>query len=337
MKQRWVWVGLIAAGLAVIALVTWRLGILSRLYRTFVPVGEISAAQVRGLNNLGLPQNDPDEFDFFVAGHLYGSQEIKDRQPDAALLAALPALSQASPDFLVSLGDMVEQSNAEEFGLLESTFLSQVSFPVFNTVGNHDVTDRSLYEARYGQTFFTFKYGPARLIFLDTEKAKCKLDEPQNYVLTTAVASALRDREVRYIFVFMHKTLFFQNEVLAAQRDRMAGPNEWKCYGSKTFQGLMDEVLIPAAAQKPVYLFAGDVGAWGNLTPYYEQHPHVPLTMLMTGLGDTSQDNILHIHVDESGVTFESIFLNDMTSQPLEEFGPAYWDEIATKNSQPIP
>ena len=334
MKKRWLWGGLLAVGLVAAALATWQLGILSRVYRTFVPVGEISAAQVRGINGLGLPENDSDEFDFFVAGHIYGSQQIKDRQPDAPLLAALPAISQASPDFLVSLGDMVEQSNEEEFGRLESTFLSQVSFPVFNTVGNHDVADRSLYEARYGKTFFTFKYGPARLVFLDTERAKCKLDEEQAYVLKTAVGSALRDRDVRYVFVFMHKTFFFQNEVLAEKKDRMAGPNEWKCYGSKPFRALMDEVLIPAAAQKPIYLFAGDVGAWGNMTPYYEQHPDAALTMLMTGLGDTDRDNILHVHVDESQVTIESILLNGMTPQPLEQFGPAYWEGVATGNSQ---
>lgn len=334
MKQRWLWAGLLAVGLVAAALVTWRLGILARVYRSFAPVGEISAAQVRGINDLPLPQKNPDEFGFFVAGHIYGSQQIKDRQPDAALLAVLPAISETSPDFLVSLGDMVEQSNAEEFELLESTLLSQVSFPIFNTVGNHDVADRSLYEARYSKTYFTFKYGPARLIFLDTERRKCKLDEEQNYVLRTAVESALRDREVRYVFVFMHKTFFFQNKVLAEKQDRMAGPNEWKCYGSKPFRVLMDEVLIPAAAQKPIYLFAGDVGAWGNLTPYYEQHPDVPLTMLMTGLGDTERDNILHVHVDESGVTIESILLNGMASQPLEEFSPTYWEHIATENSQ---
>lgn len=335
MKKRWLWGGLLAVGLVATALVTWRLGILARVYRTFVPVGEISAAQVRGINGLGLPENDPNEFDFFVAGHIYGSQQIKDRQPDAALLAALPAISQASPDFLVSLGDMVEQSNEEEFGLLESTFLSQVSFSVFNTVGNHDVADRSLYETRYGNTFFTFKYGPARLVFLDTERARCKLDERQTYVLSTAVGSALRDRDVRYVFVFMHKTFFFQNEVLAGKKDLTVGPNEWKCYGSKPFRALMDEVLIPAAAQKPVYLFAGDVGAWGNMTPYYEQHPDAALTMLMTGLGDTDRDNILHVHVDEAQVTVESILLNGMRTQPLEQFDAKYWEDIAT--GTPLP
>jgi hypothetical protein len=334
MKQKWLWVGLLAAGLTAAALVAWQSGIAIRLYRSFVPVGEIRAAQVRGINKLRLPQKDPDEFDFFVAGHLYGSQEIKDRQPDAALLAALPVIAKASPDFFVSLGDMTEKSNEEEFGLLESTFLSQISFPVFNTVGNHDVANRALYEARFGDTFFTFKYGPARLVFLDTERVQCSLDEQQTYVLRTSVNSALRDPDVRYLFVFMHKTLFFENKVLAEKKDRMIGPNEWTCYRSKTFRRLMNKVLIPAAAQKPVYLFAGDVGAWGNLTPYYEQYPDVALTMLMTGLGDTEQDNILHVHVDASQVTIESILLNGMAIQQPEEFGPTHWEGIAIENSQ---
>jgi hypothetical protein len=334
MNKGWRWAGLLGVGLIVVALLTWRLGILARVYRMFVPVGEISSTQVRGINQHELPQKNPQEFDFFVAGHLYGSQQIKDHQPDAALLTALPAISQTSPDFFVALGDMAEQSNEEEFGLLENTFLSQVSFPVFNTVGNHDVANRSLYESRYGKTSFTFKYGPARLIFLDTERSKCKLDEEQTYMLKTAVESALRDPRMRYIFIFMHKTYFFQNDVLAEKRNPLAGPNEWKCYGSQSFRGLMYEVLIPAAAQKPVYIFAGDVGAWGNLTPYYEQNPDVPLTLLMTGLGDTGRDNILHVHVDASQVTVESILLNGMVPQPLEQFGPAYWEAVATGKSQ---
>jgi hypothetical protein len=335
MKRKLFWALAIIVVVAAVTLTAWRVGILSRLYRTYVPVGEISASQVRGINKIGFPEKRPAEFDFFIAGHLYGSQQIKDRQPDAAFLAALPAISQASPDFFVSLGDMTEQGNAEEFGLLDSTFLSRVSFPVFNAVGNHDVGNRSLYEARYGRTYFTFKYGPARLVFLDTELAKCKLDERQTYVVRTAMQSALYDDEVRYIFVFMHKTYFFQNEALAAKKDRMAGPNEWKCYGSRTFRNLMDEVLIPAAKQKPVYLFAGDVGAWGNMTPYYEQRPDVHLTMLMTGLGDTERDNILHVNVSRSGVKLESLLLNGMTVQPLEEFGPEFWEKVANGEAQP--
>src|SRR5215208_1720615 len=132
MKRKWAWGSLMVLGLGMIVLGAWRLGILSRIYRAYVPVGEISATQVRGINNVRLPAGDPDEFNFFVVGHIYGSQQVKDRQPDAALLSALPWISEASPDFLVSLGDMIEQSNEEEFGLLESTFLSQVAFPVFN-------------------------------------------------------------------------------------------------------------------------------------------------------------------------------------------------------------
>ena len=59
------------------------------------------------------------------------------------------------------------------------------------------------------------------------------------------------------------------------------------------------------------------------------------LTMLMTGLGDTEQDNILHVQVSKSKVTVEAIFLNGMTIQSLEEFGPAYWEKVANGELHP--
>jgi hypothetical protein len=77
------------------------------------------------------------------------------------------------------------------------------------------------------------------------------------------------------------------------------------------------------------------VGAWGNLTPYYEPLPGVHLTMLMTGLGDTERDNILHVRVSKLQVKVESILLNGMTPQPLENFGPAYWEKVAAGELQP--
>jgi hypothetical protein len=67
------------------------------------------------------------------------------------------------------------------------------------------------------------------------------------------------------------------------------------------------------------------------MTPYYEQLPGTSLTLLMTGLGDTERDNILHVQVDESQVKVESILLNGMAVQPLEEFGPEYWEGIAAE------
>jgi hypothetical protein len=308
----------------------WRTGLLSRIYRSCVSVGEIPTRQVRGINGHGLPPVHANGFSFVVAGHLYGSQQVDDQQPDLALQHAIPAISSLNPVFFVSLGDMVRGGDADEFESLESALLDRFEFPVFNTVGNHDVIHRDLYEARYGKAWSTFKYGPARFVFLDTEQVPCNLDSTQMAMLQGAVQNALRDKAVRYIFIFMHKTLFFRNAALGRIRSDLAGPNDWICYRKKTFWPVVDELLVPVAAEKPVYLFAGDVGARGNLTPYYERHPDAMLVMLMTGLGDTPRDNLLHVHVDGAGVIIETIFLADFTTHPVEKFDPDYWVDVAS-------
>jgi len=48
-------------------------------------------------------------------------------------------------------------------------------------------------------------------------------------------------------------------------------PNEWICYHSTNYPNIVTDILLPAAAVKPIYVFAGDVGATGgNLSPFYE-------------------------------------------------------------------
>src|SRR5512138_1676174 len=102
MKKKLLWALVIIVVVAVIGFRAWRTGILARLYRSYVPVGEVSASQVQGINNVGFPEKNRGDVDFSVPEPLNPSKQIKDRQPDAAFLAALPAISQASPDFLVS-------------------------------------------------------------------------------------------------------------------------------------------------------------------------------------------------------------------------------------------
>jgi hypothetical protein len=331
MKKQFIGLGLIAVMVMILAGVQYH-SFLGKIYRHLFPrplVGEIQAKKVRGINGAAFAETTPDDFSFIAVGHLYGATEGDDRLPDQALLSAIPMIKDLQPAFFVSLGDMVMHNEPEDFTLLDQNLLQQLPFPVFNTVGNHDVLNRDFYEAAYGQTYFTFKYGSARLVFLDTEIKDCDLSAPQVDMLKGAVQDALKDAKTRHIFIFMHKTLFFKNEVLASQKDRLGSPNGWRCYGQGGFGDLLEDVLLPAAGQKPVVLFAGDVGAWGNLTPYYEIHPQAPLTMIMTGLGDTIQDNLIYVRVHETEVEIETIFLQDLVARPLTEFTPSYWEQVA--------
>ena len=273
----------------------------------------------------------PQEFDFLVVGHLYGSPGIDDEMPARLLMKRLPNILDSKPDFMVSLGDMVYRKSQIEFTNLDEAFLKKLTFPLYNTPGNHDVAnDRSLYENYFGeQAYFGKDYGPAHLIFLDTERVECGLDDQQQEFLLKELEQALVDDGTRFIFVFMHKTLVFQNAEMKSLRSEQAMPNVWDCQRKDEANPLMEQLFKPAAKRKPVIIFAGDVGAWGNLSPYYQRDPWLPLTLVMTGLGDTPQDNIVRIYVSPDTVRMDALFLEDMRSVPLENYDLNHWLDVA--------
>ena len=281
------------------------------------------------------PSNDkepePQEFNFFVVGHLYGSPKIDNQLPANLMIERLPYILESKPDFMVSLGDVVFRKEQIEFTNLQEIFLSKLPFPFYNTPGNHDVANNpALYESYFGtETYLGKRYGPAHLLFLDTERVECGLDEPQLMFLKKEIDQALIDPDTRFIFVFMHKTLVFQNLELRYLRSEKAMPNVWDCQKKSGDNPLMDTIFKPAARHKPVIIFAGDVGAWGNLSPYYDRDPWLPLTLVMTGLGDTPQDNIIRVNVSPGGVHMDALFLDDMRSASLEEYDLDHWLEVA--------
>lgn len=287
-----------------------------------VDPGEVS------LNHLGVKNVTANEFKFLVIGHIYGTTLGEDRDPSPTLLAKIPDLNQLGFSMLVSLGDMVKHSEEEDFDILDSQVLSRLEFPVFNTVGNHDVVDRKLYENRYGQTFYSFSTGSAQMIFLDTERAECEIDDEQRLMVENVIDGALEDDQIRTIFIFMHKTLFFENESLFQAKLRMAGPNVWDCYGSESFKVVFENVIKPASLEKPVFLFAGDVGAWGNLSPYFEKLTEYPITMVMTGIGEEANDATILVRVKDEDVQLELYPLTDTPMMALESYTPSYWEAV---------
>jgi len=274
---------------------------------------------------------EPAEFNFFVLGHLYGSPSIEDQKPAQLLLERLPDIVSAKPDFMVSLGDMVYRKQDVDFDNLEKMFIQKLPFPFYNTPGNHDVANkRSLYESYFGsQTYFAKNFGPAYLIFLDTERVECGLDDQQFEMLNREIDIANADPETRFIFVFMHKTLVFENPEMQSLKNEQAMPNVWDCQDKKVAVPFLENIFKPAARHKPVVIFSGDVGAWGNLSPYYQRDPWLPLTLVMTGLGDTAQDNIVRVHVSPDSLKMDVLFLKDMHRALLQEYDEGYWLDIA--------
>ncbi len=277
---------------------------------------------------------DPQEFNFLVFGHLYGSPGEDDQMPAKSISKRLPELLELHPKFVVSLGDMVYHKSRPEFINLQAHFLSQLKVPFFNTPGNHDVSNSDeLYQEFIGRQHYPAQtMGSSTMIFLDTERLSCKLDEEQQRTLQAELDAALADPQTKVIFVFMHKTLPFQDVKMRAMDNRVDMPNEWKCQKKDGSNPIMEKYFIPTAKKKPIILFAGDVGAWGNLSPYFQRDPWLPITLVMTGLGDTAQDNVIHVRVTPDSVQINALFLDTMQEVPIQKFNRDFWVKKATEN-----
>ena len=179
-------------------------------------------------------------------------------------------------------------------------------------------------------TYYAFQYGPSEMIVLDTELDLCKISELQREMLKEAVDQALENSEIQQIFIFLHKAVFANDEILYDSQSAIAMPNEWKCYDSTNYPDVVEKILLPAACSKPIYVFAGDVGAMGgNLSPFYRLHQDAPLTEIAIGIGDKPEDAVLLVSVNGPQVDFEVISLTGRKMHNLSDYNLEYWRSIA--------
>lgn len=276
-------------------------------------------------NEVVIDKASSSNYRFLSAGHIYGAPHDDATHPATSFLQFIPHIKILEPDLLFLVGDIVPSSTTVYFEDFESKVLSSVNIPTFNVVGNHDVENRDLYEQRYGSTFYTFQYGPAQFIVLDSELAACKIEETQKAFLEAAMAQALEDSEISSIFIFMHKALFLDRETLQILFDSgnsKIAPNAQECYLEHNFEDILNNGLLPASLQKPIYLIAGDVGAWGgNLSPLYYKIPDSNLTVMAAGIGDTDDDVALFVEYNEWGTKIHFLYMDGQPFENVQEYG----------------
>ncbi len=284
------------------------------------------------MNHIDLKDSSASEYQFVVVGHIYGSFEDGAPHPAETLMQNLSMLKDRDISLMVSMGDTVRNATEADFEDLEKDLFSQIDFPIINAVGNHDMRDRDLYQSRYGMTYYAFQYGPAEMIVLDTEVDVCKIPKEQREMLKGAIEQALANPEIRQIFIFLHKAVFANDETLYDNQSTVAMPNEWKCYDATNYPNIVKNILLPAAQQKPVYVFGGDVGATGgNLSPYYHEYIDGSLTEMAVGIGDKPQDAVLFVSVKGGQVDIEPISLTGKPMRDLEDYNLEYWQDISRK------
>jgi 3',5'-cyclic AMP phosphodiesterase CpdA len=160
---------------------------------------------------------------------------------------AFREINQLSPDFVVSVGDLIEgySENRRVIDHMWREFDEEVSIlksPFVYVPGNHDIwnaTSREIYEARYGSSFRSFNYRGLHFITLDTEQTDAygrSLDRICGAQLEWLRDDLRRNRAAQQILIFMHRPVW-----------------QW---------GGLEEVY-PLICDLPVHIFSGHLHRYG--------------------------------------------------------------------------
>ena len=152
------------------------------------------------------------EFTFAVMGDNRGSE---DGTPAPEFLEMLSEINQTGAQFSLHTGDLVSGYTGKDQALLrkqETAYLDALKtlhVPMFNSPGNHDINNESagteeLWKELFGPTYYSFDYGMARFISLDTSTHDNRLGEAQEKWLVEQLAGA-GDRKV---FLYFHAPLY---------------------------------------------------------------------------------------------------------------------------------
>jgi predicted MPP superfamily phosphohydrolase len=263
--------------------------------------------------------NNPNEFNFIVAGHSYGAHKGKNIGLYPKFINKLKLANKS--DFLVLNGDIVRDSNKKSWNKIE-TDIKEIGIPAFYVMGNHDKSETGIshFKKKFGNTYYDFNIGKNQFIILDIPKNGVSLSDDQlSYLQDTITGNA------ENIFIFMHEMIWnggnerYKN-IKANNRSRFSRIKDQSNFWSEIYP------ILEKSEDQHFYLFAGDVaGRKDSIAAFYEKINNIRL--IASGMGEVKEENYLKVIIKNTKVSFELVPLNNMKLMPLEKYTVEYLEQ----------
>lgn len=149
---------------------------------------------------------DGDSYRFVVLADKTGGPET------GAFQRAIEEVNRLAPDFVMSIGDLVDGYTASPVTIREqwdscSAMTGRLEAPFFFVGGNHDLSNEAMrreWLGRFGTTYYHFHVGQDLFLVLDTEEPGGISDRQAGYF-----AHVLQGWKGRWAYLFMHRPLWY--------------------------------------------------------------------------------------------------------------------------------
>ncbi len=249
-------------------------------------------------------QNPSSAYSFFVAGHTYGSPGVNNKGFHPPFKAKFEYIQSRSEIKLgVLTGDIVSPNPKEKDWDEIDADIDLLGLPIYFAVGNHDMENRTLYESRYGDTYYSFTFENDLFIILDPNLDSWSITGDQLSFLQNVVDNNYLSS--RNVYVFFHQVMW------------RPGAEKYYHIQCNSYVGIKYPLnfwttVMPIFSTLPnqVFMFAGDIGVSWASDVSYDLHKNV--TLISSGMGDKNGENFIVVNILENGnVDFDLICLSD--------------------------
>lgn len=287
------------------------------------------SAQVSPFNGLSVVDS-LSEYKFIVSGHFHGQSDNVSTFPASTVLASVDTLNSIQPAFLISLGDLFLDVDEMYLRHYRNSLFNKLKFPLFNSVGNHDISNGNRYEKEFGKSYYSFSLSSELYIVLNTEENDGSIKDDQLNFLKGVLNSASLNEKVQNVFVFTHRPVWAER---IDKYSKLFLENTRTAIGTNNF---IEDVLplLQNLKSKHIFWISGSM-AGGPASFFYDKNDELGITFMQTAIRDTPRDAMLLVDIKEGNISFSGLSLTGQKLNPIESYGVDFWMK-ETKQEQPF-
>jgi hypothetical protein len=282
-------------------------------------ITESHAQPVSPFNQLKI-QDTAVNYSFIVSGHFYGASTNASTFPASSLLANIDQLNSQQAAFLISLGDLFMDVNDDYLDHYRKSLFNKIKIPLFNAVGNHDVSNGNKYEKLFGPTYFSFRKETELFFVLNTEMDDGSIKNEQLDLLRNELQPD-KLASVKNIYIFSHRPVWAEH--LNKYKKLFSG-NTRTTFGRNNF---MEDVLplLQSVSRKKYVCWMSGSTAGGPASFFYDKHEETNITFMQTAIRDQPWDAVLLVKIENSNVFYSGISFTGQKLNPVQSYNVKYW------------
>ena len=260
------------------------------------------------------------DFSFIVTGHIHGSSANQSGYPASTFLGNADWIQDSlHPSFMWFTGD-VFQDIKKDYPFYQHSLFSKVAVPMFNAVGNHDLSG-DFYQENIGETYFAFTIGVNLFITLDAETDDSQIIGEQLAFFIGELANA-KKKGVKNVFICSHRPIWAETN---PEFQGLFADNTRSLMGDNFVEELLPE-LEKYQNEYAIYWFSGSMGNV-PVSFFYHKEKESNITFIQTAIRNIQRDAILEVSIKNSAVSFSPHSLTGQELEPLEYYNMAFWKD----------